>query len=61
MAATDDLKAAQARLDKAVTDITAFVKAQAGVSAADAEAVVTDLNAQAANLESLIPQPPPAV
>lgn len=64
MSATDDLKAAQAALDKAVADTAAFLKTVAGqiaggVSAADAEAIAADMNAQAASLEAAIAPPAP--
>lgn len=59
MAATDDLKAGQAAIDKAVADTAAFLKNLAGqvsggVSASDAETIAADLNAQAAALEAAI-------
>jgi molybdopterin biosynthesis enzyme len=64
MSATDDLKAGQAAIDKAVADVIAFLKNLAGqisggVSATDAEAIATDLNSQAAALEAAIAPPPP--
>ena len=63
MAALDDLKAGQAAIDKAVGDVVAFLKTLAGqiaggVTAAEAEAVAADLNAQAAALEAAIAPPP---
>lgn len=65
MAALDDLKAGQAAIDKAVVDVAAYLKALAGtlvggVSATDAEAIASDLTAQAAALEALISTPPAA-
>lgn len=67
MAATDDLKAGQAAIDKAVGDVATYLKNLAttmagGVSAEDAEAVAADLNTQAAALEAaitpVVPVPP---
>lgn len=62
MSAADDLKAGQAAIDKAVSDTAAYLKTLAGtiaggVSATDAEAIATDLNAQAAALEAVIAPP----
>ena len=62
MAATDDLKAGQAAIDKAVGDVVAYLKSLAGtisggVTAADAEAIAADLNTQAAALEAAIAPP----
>lgn len=57
--ATSTLKAAQGNLDKAVGDVAAYLKTLAGtiasgVTAEDAAAIATDLNAQAAALEAAI-------
>lgn len=65
MAAIDDLKTAQAAIAKGVGDVSAYLKTLAGtitggVSAADAEAIAADLNAQAAALEALVPATPVA-
>lgn len=61
MSATDDLKAGQAAIQKAVLDVVAALKnIAAGVSESDAETIASDLNAQAAALEAAI-APPPAV
>lgn len=59
MSATDDLKAGQAAIDKAVSDTATYLKNLAGtitggVSAADAETIAADLNTQAAALEAAI-------
>lgn len=63
MAATDDLKAGQAAIDKAVGDVVAYLKTLAttisgGVSATDAESIASDLNTQAAALEAAITPAP---
>lgn len=64
--ATTDLKNADLVLGKAITDAVAALQAAAatvsgGVSAADAETVVADLNAKAAALEAAAtPAPVPA-
>ena len=63
MSATDDLKAGQASIDKAVSDVVAYLKTLAGtitggVSADDAAAITADLNAQAAALEAAIAPAP---
>lgn len=65
MDALTDLKAAQAAIAKGVQDVSTYLKALAGtitggVSAADAEAIAADLNAQAAALEALVPAAPTA-
>lgn len=62
MSATDDLKAGQAAIDKAVGDVATYLKNLAnqvsgGVSAADAETIAADLQTQAANLEAAIAPP----
>lgn len=64
MAAIDDLKAADAAVAKAVGDVAAYLKTLAGtitggVTAADAEAIASSLNAQAAALEALVPPATP--
>ena len=64
MSATSDLQAGQAAIDKAVADTAAKLKDLAvqiagGVTAADAETIATDLNAQAAALEAAIAPPAP--
>lgn len=62
MAALDDLKAADAAIGTAVQNVVTYLQNLAttisgGVSAADAEAIVTDLNKQAAALQAAIPAP----
>lgn len=65
MSALDDIKAGQAALGKGIQDVSDYLKGLAttiggGVSAADAEAIASDLNAKAAALEALIPATPTA-
>jgi len=65
MAALDDIKVAEDKLDVAITDVAAYLKDLAlsigdGIPAAKAEEIAAELTAKAAALEALIPAPPVA-
>lgn len=65
MAALDDVKAAESAIDKAISDVSAYLTKLAdqvagGITADEGEALATELNAKAAALEALVPSVPPS-